>query len=82
MVGRGFALDMREADEDELLDAGFECRVDEVLDVESICCRKKFIRARREQDTGEVDDAVSVPAGFFECRGIGEVGAVDSDVGG
>lgn len=73
---------MREADDYEFLYPGGESRVYEIPGIAGIGLREELLRARREEDAGEVDDAVGVPAGLFEGLGPGEVSAVDGDVGG
>lgn len=72
---------MRKADDDEFLDAGGQGDVYKVPGIKCVGLGKELLRTRREQDTGEVDDTVGVLAGFNECREIGEISAMDSDIG-
>ena len=82
VLGCGFSLHVGKADEDEFLDASGQGRVYEVPGIAGVGLGKELFRTRREEDAGKMDDAVGVLAGFYEGRGLGEVGAVDGDVGG
>ena len=58
MLRSSFALNMGKTEEDELPHAGSFRSFQQVLDITNIRKRKKSLRQRRKQNTGEMDDTV------------------------
>jgi hypothetical protein len=82
MAGGGGALDVREGDEDDAVDALGESGVEKVAEPRGVRDREEALRRRCEEDAGEVDDGPGATERGAERGGVGEIGVDDLDVGG